>query len=143
MLSVLLPYRNSEKTLGEALESILKQTFSEFELLAVNDCSSDNSTDILESYRDERIRILQNSGEGLVDALNFGIENAQHEWIVRMDSDDIMHPCRLEKLHHAISIDPELDLVASRVEIFPRENMKAGYREYLRWQNDILTSASI
>ncbi|MEA3291033.1 MAG: glycosyltransferase [Pseudomonadota bacterium] len=142
-ISVLLPFRNAAQTLDECLESIQSQTFSHFELLAVDDHSGDESAKILRTRYDPRIRLLPNPGHGLVDALNFGLRAARTPLIVRMDADDIMHPERLELQHRHLSDHPELDLSASRVELFPQALIGKGYREYLRWQNALLTDTEI
>ncbi len=142
-LSILLPFRNAENTFSETLDSIQDQTFPEFNLIAVDDHSNDRSSEILNSYDDPRFRLFNNPGEGLVDALNFGIENAQSTWIVRMDGDDIMHPQRMEKLMQASLEFPDMDLISSQVEMFSEAPMLSGYTEYMRWQNSVLTPEQI
>lgn len=97
-ITVLMPVFNGEKYLGQAVESILDQTFSGFELLIIDDCSSDRSFDMIRSYRDSRIRLVQNnSNMGLIGTLNKGIELAAGSFIARMDQDDISMPERLGK----------------------------------------------
>ena len=90
--SIVLPYRNSVRTLERCLISIIGQTFRNWELIAVNDCSEDNSLQVLESFQkiDNRIKSFNSPGKGIVDALNFGISRAKSEIIIRMDSDDEM-----------------------------------------------------
>ena len=138
-----MPFRNASATLSEALASIYRQSLKEFELIAVNDGSEDNGAAIIETAGDNRLRLLHNPGSGLVNALNFGISQSKANWIVRMDADDIMRPNRLKALESFVENKPDLDLVASRVEIFPREHIQEGYREYQRWQNLVLTPDQI
>ena len=89
--TVLLPFFNADATLDEAIESILVQTESDWELLLVDDHSTDHSRDIADSWRtrDSRVQVHTNKGKGIVDALNTGIERSKGEWVARMDSDDI------------------------------------------------------
>lgn len=93
-----MPIYNGETYLKEAIESILKQTFSDFEFLIINDGSSDASVDIIQSIKDSRIRLIHNdSNLALVPTLNKGLELSRGEYVVRMDCDDISLPERLDK----------------------------------------------
>jgi len=98
-VTVLMPVYNGEKYLKEAIDSILQQTFSDFELLIVEGGSKDNSLKIIQEYQDTRIRIIYQDKEkpGVSAAANQGFENAKGEYIARMDCDDISHPERLQK----------------------------------------------
>jgi len=97
-VTVLLPVYNAEKYIKEAIESMLNQTFKDFELLIINDGSTDNSMKIITSFKDGRIRLTVNEkNEGLIFTLNRGIDLAQGKYIARMDADDISMPERLEK----------------------------------------------
>lgn len=98
LVSVLMPVFNAEKYLKEAIGSILNQTFKDFELIVVNDGSTDNSEQMVMSYRDHRIKyVLNHENLGIVKSLNRGLELAQGKYIARMDADDISVPNRLEK----------------------------------------------
>jgi len=144
-LSILLPFRNAAATLPACLASITNQSFKEFELLAVNDNSTDNARALIQraSSTDGRIRLLDNPGSGLVSALNFGLSQATTPLIARMDADDLMHPRRLERQYRHLTQNPQLTLLASAVRLFPEEQIMAGYREYIRWQNRCLTPEQI
>jgi glycosyltransferase involved in cell wall biosynthesis len=97
LVSVLLPVFNGEMFLKEAIESILNQSYTFFEFLIINDGSTDHSTQIIQSYHDNRINCFElPRNEGLVYALNFGLEQAKGKYIVRMDADDIAFPERIE-----------------------------------------------
>lgn len=97
-VTVLLPVYNAEKYVAEAIDSILNQTFTDFELLIVNDGSTDSSLTIIEAYTDARIRILNLAQNvGLVKALNLGLQEIDTTYIVRTDADDISLPTRLQK----------------------------------------------
>lgn len=97
-VTVLMPVYNGEKYLREAMDSILQQTFTDFEFLIINDGSTDKSVEIIESYHDERIRLIHNDGNiKLIATLNKGLDLARGEYIARMDCDDISLPKRLKK----------------------------------------------
>lgn len=95
-LSVVMSAYNDEKYIGLAIDSILNQTYPYFEFIIVNDGSTDNTLDIIRSYSDKRIRVIDKSNTGLPSSLNIGIKTAKYKWIVRMDSDDIAKPTRFE-----------------------------------------------
>jgi glycosyltransferase involved in cell wall biosynthesis len=98
LVSVLMPVYNAEKFLSIAIESILTQTFVNFELMIINDGSTDSSEKIILSYRDIRIKYLINSeNRGLIHSLNLGISNSRGKYLARIDADDIAHSHRLEK----------------------------------------------
>lgn len=99
VVSVVMSVYNGEQFLAKAIESILNQTFRDFEFIIVNDGSTDGSTAILEEYAqcDCRIRLISRENRGLIASLNEGIASARGEWIARMDADDISFPDRFEK----------------------------------------------
>jgi|GEM_PF-662884 len=107
-VSVVIPTRNSEKYLKEALDSILGQTFTDFELLIVDDNSTDGTLDLIRSYEDARITVLKGPGKGLAAALNFAYREARGEFIARMDADDIAEVTRLGK--QVAFLDEHLDV---------------------------------
>ena len=98
LISIILPVYNREKYIEDSIGSILNQTFKNFELIIVDDGSSDNSVGIVEKINDLRIKIFRNSeNRGLSNARNIGIQHSSGKYIAFMDSDDISHPRRLEK----------------------------------------------
>jgi glycosyltransferase involved in cell wall biosynthesis len=142
-LSILMPFRIAGITIAQAADSIVAQSFTDFELIAVADHCRDDSKVILNACGDPRFRILDNPGEGLVEALNFGVSACRARWVVRMDADDIMHPDRLLHLWNETKKNPVPDLVASCVHMFPEESLSNGYLEYMRWQNRVLTPEQV
>ncbi len=98
-ISVILPVHNAEKYIAAAINSILTQTVTDFELIIINDGSTDATLDIIKSYQliDARIRLFSQENKGLVTSLNNGINSAKGVWIARMDADDIALPQRFEK----------------------------------------------
>lgn len=96
-VSILLPVWNGEKYISDAIDSILNQTFSDFELVIVNDGSSDNTEKIILSYSDKRIKLFKReNNKGIVDALNYGINFCTSPLIARQDADDVSELNRLE-----------------------------------------------
>lgn len=95
-LSVVLSTYNEEKYIAKAIQSILNQTYPYFELIIVNDGSTDRTLQIIESFNDPRIIIINKFNSGLPDSLNEGIKLARYDWIARMDGDDIAEPTRFE-----------------------------------------------
>ena len=106
-LTVLMPVYNSEKFLREAIDSILSQTFGDFEFIIINDGSYDESDKIIRSYKDVRIRYYQNEkNKGITYTLNSGIDLARSELIARMDADDVCYPDRLQRQMEFIMTHP-------------------------------------
>jgi len=98
-ISVLLPVYNSEKYIAEAIDSILAQTFTDFELIVINDGSTDGTLEILQNYqvKDTRIRLFSRENRGIAATINEGINLARAAWLARMDADDISLPERFER----------------------------------------------
>lgn len=108
-VTVLLPAYNAARHLRDALESLLGQTFAEFELVVVNDGSTDSTVEILRSCSDPRIRVVENPANlGLAASLNRGLSIARAELVARMDADDVAHPRRLER--QVAHLDAHLDV---------------------------------
>jgi len=123
-ISVLLPVKNGEKFLNQAIDSILNQTYTDFELLIIDDNSTDRTLEILNSYQDQRIKIIL-SDEGFIPNLNRGIEIADCQYIARMDADDIMNPIRLET-QLQIMEDLHVDVCCSYLNVF-----EAGKKSFI------------
>lgn len=99
LVSIIMPVYNSEKFLRESIESILGQTFTDFEFIIVNDGSTDSSLEIIKEYanRDIRIKIIDQKNTGIIGALNNALKSSKGTYIARMDSDDISNPDRIKK----------------------------------------------
>lgn len=117
-VSVLLSIHNAEAFLPEAIESILGQSLTSFELICIDDGSTDRSGELLQRYaaRDGRIRIIRIEHAGLIAALNEGLRIARAPLVARMDADDISTPQRLEKQYHRLQLDPELWVLGTAEE---------------------------
>ena len=98
LVSVLMPVFNGEKFLREAVDSILSQTFTEFEFIIIDDGSTDKTKEIIYHYKDPRIQYFSyNKNKGFIFALDYGLRKATGDWIARMDQDDVSYPKRLEE----------------------------------------------
>lgn len=118
-VSVILPAYNAEKYIKEAIDSILSQTFQDFELLVLNDCSKDRTEEIIRSYADERIVYLKNEKNmGVAATLNKGLAAAKGEYVARMDADDISLPERFARQVEYLDAHPAVAVVGSALEIF-------------------------
>jgi glycosyltransferase involved in cell wall biosynthesis len=126
LVSVLMPVYNGEHYLRQAVDSILHQTFEDFEFIIINDGSTDNTLSILKDYTDPRIILLQNKqNKGLVATLNYGLSVVRGQYIARMDADDIAFPHRLEKQVQFMESNPSVGLLGTNV-IFIDEHGKEG-----------------
>jgi glycosyltransferase involved in cell wall biosynthesis len=144
-ISVVLPFRNEELFLGEALTSLQTQDMPDFEVVLVDDGSSDSSSMIAGSVcaADPRFRLTACRGSGLVDALNTGLGEARGEWVARMDADDVCEPGRLgEQLRVALAGGPRT-IVSCRIRSFPDDRVTDGFRAYEDWLNGLLTPSEI
>lgn len=144
-ISILLPVRNEERYLPAALDSLFRQTLPDWEVVAVNDGSTDGSAAILDQAagRDPRIRVIHAPPLGLVSALNAGLAECRAPLVARMDGDDICHPRRLERQTAFLGTHPDVTLVASRVRHMPRQQMTDGMHAYEVWQNSLLAHEEI
>ena len=138
-----MPVFNAESTLRECLDSILQQSLEAFELVAVNDFSTDRSVAIMRSYKDPRINIIDNKTKGIVPALNLGLQHCQADLVARMDADDLMHASRLQRQFDVLNQQAAITLCATQARKFPEEIIQQGYIEYMRWQNACLTKQDI
>jgi glycosyltransferase involved in cell wall biosynthesis len=136
-VSVILPFYNAEKTLVAAVESILRQTFPNFELLLIDNNSTDISKSIAQKFaeKDSRIRLLQEMKQGVAHAMNCGLENARGQFVARMDADDISLPERLEKQVAFLNGYPEIGLLGCEVKYIAHEKNTAGFKRFVKWVN--------
>jgi glycosyltransferase involved in cell wall biosynthesis len=145
-VTVLMPVYNAQAYLSRAIDSILRQTFGEFEFLIIDDGSTDDSAAILHSYRDNRIRIIHQKNQGVAASLRLGVDLARGEYITRMDADDESLPDRLAIQRKALDENPLgvlayglHDLIDEQGNLL-RSNQGAGYSDgtakwLLLWMN--------
>lgn len=115
MVSVIMPVYNESEYVRNAVESILNQSFRNFEFIIIDDGSTDNTLDIIKNYKDDRIIVFESNHQGIVAQLNYGISQAKYQFIARMDGDDISHPHRLEKQVLFIHKNSDIDIVGTNV----------------------------
>ncbi len=139
LISILLPFRNSELYLKECIDSIISQSENDWELVAINDHSTDKSLEIIRDYalRDQRIMALVNPGNGIIDSLKTAYSNSNGEFIHRMDSDDIMPNTKLETLKNLLIDKGKGYLSTGMVKYFSEEDVSEGYKKYQLWLNKI------
>lgn len=119
MISVIMPVYNGERYLRDAIDSILRQTYPYFELIIIDDGSTDGSAEIIHSYNDNRIVYLKNDNNcGIAGSLNKALHCAKGEYIARMDCDDIAHPRRLEIQLKIMQRNPKIGMCGSWVRYF-------------------------
>jgi glycosyltransferase involved in cell wall biosynthesis len=141
---VVLPVRDGERYLRDAVDSVLAQTLSNLEVIVVDDGSTDGTLLLLEGVPDARLRVLRRPREGLVAALDAGIAEAQAEYVARMDADDVAEPERLQRQVEVLERRPRVGMVATwtmlidedgrelRREVLPSEHADLARRLLLR-----------
>ncbi|MGB5418111.1 glycosyltransferase family 2 protein [Algibacter sp.] len=139
LVSILIPFKNTEAFIKDCMFSIIEQTYTNWELLIVDDNSTDNSFSIVENIanQDARIKLLKNSGSGIIDALQLAFKESAGELITRMDSDDVMKPNKLEVLANNLMHHGKGHLAIGLVHYFAEEGIKAGYKSYEVWLNKL------
>ncbi len=139
-VSVLLPVRNAGELLLPALQSVSAQTFRDFEIVAVDDGSKDDSAAVLASYADPRLRVLRQTASGIVGALNAGLAMCRGTYVARMDADDLCHPERFAEQLAYFAAHPDVGVCATQVETFPPAH---GMERYVAWMNELLDHDAI
>lgn len=136
MISIVMPVRNAEPFLEECLLSIVNQSFTNWQLIAINDHSIDNSLAILSAFaaKDSRIIVLENTGKGIIDALNLAYSKTTGTAISRMDADDIMPEYKLEKMYAALIQHPNA-LITGYVHYIAETKVNVGFKNYEKWLN--------
>ena len=144
-VSVLMPCYNAEAVVAEALHSLSNQTLADFEIVAVDDGSTDSTLAILQAWsrEDSRLRVLPRPHEGIIPALNAGLQACRAPYVARMDADDRCQPERLERQVAYLDGHPEVTLVSCQVEGFPQETLREGFRIYIDWQNSLVSNDDI
>lgn len=125
-VSVVIPAYNAMQYLPETLESVLKQTFTDFEVLIVNDGSSDNVIDWVSQVKDPRVKLISQTNQGLSGARNTGILNAQGEYVAFLDADDLWESSKLEKQVRCLNDNPEVGLVHTPMILVDEHGKSTG-----------------
>jgi hypothetical protein len=141
VITLAMPVRNCEETVGIAIQSILEQSFQDWELLAIDDGSRDGTLEHLRRFSDKRIRVIHHDDcKGLAVRLNEAVSAASGDYLARMDGDDISYPIRLETQLDYLLRHPEVDLVGTEMLVFGREGRALGKRTAPRTHNEICRS---
>jgi glycosyltransferase involved in cell wall biosynthesis len=139
-VSVLLPVRDAAGTLGACLDSLATQSLDDHEVVAVDDHSADGSRALLAeaARRDPRVRVLDNPGLGLVDALNAAAAASRAPLLARMDADDVCHADRLRAQRARLDAEPALAVLGTRVRLVGEHPANQGMRDYVEWLNGLV-----
>ena len=134
-----MPVKNAALFLDECIESIILQTYSNWELLAVNDHSNDDTVEVLQRFSaiDSRITILNNRNNGIIEALKTGYNISKGAFITRMDADDIMPKIKLEKLQKLLITSGKGFVASGLIKYFSDKPLGNGYIKYEQWLNDL------
>lgn len=125
-ISICIPMYNASLYIKNCIDSILAQSFQDFELLIVDDGSTDNSCEIVNSVRDNRIRLIRNQHD-YVGSLNMLLDEAKGKYIARMDADDVMYPNRLSIQYEYMENHPDIDVIGGRMAVFKQSTKEPLY----------------
>ena len=136
-VSVVIPSYNHAAFIAQAVRSVLAQTESDLELIVVDDGSSDDSLVVLASLVEPRLTVIEQTNQGAHAAINRGLSKASGKYLAILNSDDVYHPQRLEKLVNILETNPEIGLIGSYIEVIDRAGnhlgVKEGYRTQAPW----------
>lgn len=141
LVSIIMPVKNTSMYLEECLDSILNQTFENWELLAVDDGSTDDSFQLLTEYslKDNRIKVFKNNGSGIIPALQLGYSKSSGQFITRMDSDDIMVAEKLFEMTKHLVENGTGNIALGLVRYFSKDGIGEGFRKYEQWLNRLIS----
>jgi glycosyltransferase involved in cell wall biosynthesis len=140
LISILMPVKNAGLFLKECLDSIINQTETNWELICINDHSSDNSEVILQEYSklNDRIKTYDNNGHGIIEALRFAYSQSNGNLIHRMDADDLMPENKLEVLKQSLLKKGKGHIATAKVKYFFSKDISDGYLKYQDWLNNLV-----
>jgi len=138
-ITVQIALYNSEKYIKQTIESLLNQTFENFEILIINDASTDNSINVVNSINDDRIRLIHNdTNKGICLTRQRGIEEAKGKYIAILDSDDLAMPMRLEKQFLFLENNPEIVLCGSNAKFIDENDNEIAHTHTLNCDPDLI-----
>ena len=145
LVTVIMPCYNAGRTVARAIKSIQSQTFRDWELIVINDGSTDKSGNIVKELAktDPRIHLHNRPHQGVVGASNYGLFHAKGAMIARMDADDVSRPQRLERQVEALVSDPSLGAVSCLVHFAGNPETAGGYAHHVEWANRCITPEQI
>ncbi len=138
-VSILIPFKNEQSYLQDCLDSILDQSYKFWEAILIDDHSTDESLVIVNQYvkRDVRIRVIENDGSGIINALRIGLKTSIGNFITRMDADDLMTPNKLSSMLTLLGQVGRGYVVTGLVEYFSSDTIGDGYKRYADWLNNL------
>ncbi|MGB1308367.1 MAG: glycosyltransferase family 2 protein [Oceanihabitans sp.] len=144
LISILTPFKNTGNFLPECILSIQAQSYTNWELIIVDDGSTDNSYNLVLNFakKDPRIKLLKNNGSGIIDALQLAFKNSKGSYITRMDSDDIMHVNKLEILLNNLLTYGKKHVAVGQVKYFSSTGISNGYARYETWLNALTSKGT-
>lgn len=139
LVSILIPFKDTAVFLSECLDSILVQAYDHWEVIAIDDHSQDTSLALVKGFanQDPRIKVYQNSGTGIIEALRLAYSKSKGQLITRMDSDDRMAPNKLSVLVRALGTHGKGHLAVGQVRYFSERGISNGYERYEKWLNTL------
>ena len=143
LISIITPFKNSSEFLNECLESIINQSYLNWELIIIDDYSNDNSFQLVNniSLKDKRIKLFKNEGKkGIINCLRQGLNKCSGDYITRMDSDDVMDKDKLKELHKSLKISGKGYVSTSKVKYFSKKGLGSGYEKYENWLNKMMVN---
>ncbi|WP_369998125.1 glycosyltransferase family 2 protein [Winogradskyella sp.] len=137
LVSILIPFKDTEPFIEECITSIINQSYTNWEVIFVDDNSVDSSFTAVEKFskKDNRIKLLKNKGNGIIEALRTAFKASKGDYITRMDSDDIMTSNRLEIMVESLLKHGKGHLAVGQVKYFRKDGVSDGYARYERWIN--------
>lgn len=136
LISIIIPAYNSAKYISLAVKSVLNQTYQDFELLIIDDGSTDNTKEIIESFKDKRIEYIYQNNTGAASARNTGIKKAKGEYIAFLDADDRWKPDKLARQIKEITCNPETAMIYSAIEIIYEEISDTKTVRFKKYNNN-------
>ncbi|QXP79275.1 MULTISPECIES: glycosyltransferase family 2 protein [Winogradskyella] len=139
LVSIVIPFKNTDTFINECIRSILNQTYRNWEAIFVDDNSKDKSYRIVENYRksDSRIKLYRNNGNGIIEALKTAYKHSNGSYITRMDSDDLMIPIRLKTMVMSLENKGKKHLAVGQVKYFRADGLSDGFARYEEWLNKL------
>ena len=143
-VSILMPFKNTDQFLEESVNSILVQSYKDWELIAVDDHSTDLSRETMTRFAqaEPRIKVFQNTGRGIIPALRTAFHNSNGVFITRMDSDDIMRPEKLQTMVSDLQRMGTGHVALGQVQYFAEHGISDGYDRYEKWINQLTATGT-
>jgi glycosyltransferase involved in cell wall biosynthesis len=135
LVSIIMPAFNAERYIEESIKSALAQSYPNFELIIINDGSTDRTLEVIERIEDSRIRVIHQPNAGVATARNSGIKKSRGEFIAFLDSDDLWHPLKIQKQVEALTSFPDVGLSYTDTYLFRDKQSNCFYRPYTELNN--------